>query len=171
MVVGPYLSHEEAAVARGRLAGAGMPDAQIVPTAGSEGAATSPETHPSSATTPRIVLLSPNGRASVLIEGDVDAPVVRRVSASADGTFVVEIGPVQGHVPPRMLVAAETSPLVGEVTLQELSRAGDGPVRQVTVTTRASAIGSVRISGRRIYLDFDTPAPTPVPLVSTSSDR
>jgi hypothetical protein len=101
----------------------------------------------------RVVLLPAGNRVSVLLELGNDVTRAVRLPGTDDRAFEVEIGPLQRPVVAENLSAAPTSPIVSEVSVRGDSNDG-ATVARVLVKGRRPMSGSVRVSGRRVYLDF-----------------
>jgi general secretion pathway protein A len=155
VIAGPYISRDEAVLARERLGRAGFGDSQIVTPSDSTSATTAATPLVGTeATGPRVVLLTPSStRSSVLVENAADAPSVRSLRAT-DEQFVFEFGPVPAHWVSMTFTASGIAGLVDQVILSDAPRADGITFGQVTVTTRLPATGAFRVDGRRVYFDF-----------------
>jgi hypothetical protein len=95
-----------------------------------------------------------NNRASVVVELETAGGQAKIVDIKDAGSFVVDIGPLPGPVDARVLRAAPSAPLVREVVVRGMSGSSHETVARVQVGLRSPAAGSLRVAGRRIYIDF-----------------
>jgi hypothetical protein len=96
-------------------------------------------------------LLTAGERASVVIEFDTTVSRATPIESVDARTFLVDIGPVPSAVVAESRQTGPSTPLIRQVHIQGLPEASS--VR-VHVMLREPAAGSVRVSERRVYLDF-----------------
>jgi hypothetical protein len=118
-----------------------------------------------------VYLLPVGNRASIVVELESAGGQATVVDVDDAAAFAVDIGPVAGSVAAQVLRAAASAPLVQEVVVRGMSHSTDKTIVRVQVALRSAAAGSVRVSGRRVYIDFAphgarpllTPPAPPIP--------
>jgi hypothetical protein len=116
------------------------------------------------------VLVTPSaGQMSLVVEMTEEA---RRVSTQQTSATVLmlEAGPIASPLKRQILKAPSGLSLLEEVAVDEGTTNENEHVLRVRVTMRRTAPSSVRVVGRRIYLDFMVPdAPMPVASVAAAT--
>src|SRR5262249_43849631 len=65
------------------------------------------------------------------------------------------IGPVRNKVVNQLLQAAQSSPLVSQVLVRGVPRGPEGTLIAIRVTGKSALSGSVRQTGRHLYIDLE----------------
>jgi hypothetical protein len=116
------------------------------------------------------VLVAPSaGQMSLVVEMTEEA---RRVSTQQTSATVLmlEAGPIASPLKRQILKAPSGLSLLEEVAVDEGTTNENEHVLRLRVTMRRTAPSSVRVVGRRIYLDFMVPdAPMPVASVAPAT--
>jgi hypothetical protein len=103
----------------------------------------------------RVFLLTAGERASVVVETGHEVERTA-VAEGTPGVFVVDLGAMRGPVRTQRFRAV-TPHLVREVTILGASTPGSPAAVRVRVDLAEAAAGSVRVAGKRVYLDFAPP--------------
>ena len=116
------------------------------------------------------VLVAPSaGQMSLVVEMTEEA---RRVSTQQTSATVLmlEAGPIASPLKRQILKAPSGLSLLEEVAVDEGTTNENEHVLRLRVTMRRTVPSSVRVVGRRIYLDFMVPdAPMPVASVAVTT--
>jgi hypothetical protein len=162
VLVGPYSSIDEAEATQRALARAGYPGARVHVDDRLRVAAAALSATRRPRQNPDIVLVAAPGRLSFVFELVEEPRHVsgQRVSAT---TFTVTAGPLRTPVEEQTWKAPGDVSLVKRVSL---ARPGaDAGTMQATVTLAENADASVRLQGRRVYVDVFRRTDDPLPLV------
>jgi cell division septation protein DedD len=150
VLVGPYISIEEAEAAQTQLSRLGNPGARLHV---DDRLRVTPAALSTTRRTPKypaVVLVAAPGRLSFVFEL-ADEP--RSVSGQRAGAtaFVVTAGPLVTAVEPQTWKAPGDVSLVSRLSLSQ--RAQDATTMQALLTLPETADASVRLHGRRVYVD------------------
>jgi type II secretory pathway predicted ATPase ExeA len=168
VVVGPYLTAEEAAATQRGLAAHGFSDSRTL--------VEQPRVAPQTASEDRrAVLLRSADRTSLVLQlaEEPKKVLTRQVDGS---TLEIDLGPLVSEQPAARLNASAAVPVVSRVDLQSVTSSGRDPLMRARIALRDSTPSDVRVVGRRVYVDFMPaftegrlkPAPTSVAAVEAS---
>ena len=145
VVVGPYVTEDEAATAQRGLVAHGFNGTRIL----TEG--TPPSGTPRPAADDRVLLLTTGVRTSVVLQlADEPKKVATRQVDSS--TLEIDAGPVVSPHDAQRLTAATASP-VAEVGLENVTSARASLLR-ARIALRGATRSDVRVVGRRVYVDL-----------------
>ncbi len=156
VMAGPYVSLDEAETEQRRLSHAGFGGARIfvddslrkVPV---DKAAAAPTGRPA------MVLVAAAHQLSLVFEFEREPRQVT-TKRSADGTVLVEMGPIEGGVEPQEWSAPAGVSLLRQVAVEEIVGAPESRLARATLSMPRSTMALARIEGRRVYVDL-APAP------------
>jgi hypothetical protein len=163
VVVGPYLTTEEATTAQRGLAAHGFSDSRTLVEQPHLVTASRPEDR-------RAVLLRSADRTTLVLQlaEEPKKVLTRQVDGS---TLEIDLGPVVSEHPAARLNASAGVPVVSRVDLQNVRSGGRDPLMRARIALRGESPSDVRVVGRRVYVDFaqapvvgrvlSDPAPTP----------
>jgi hypothetical protein len=146
VVVGPYVTADEAAQAQRGLLAHGFTKTRI----STDGASPSdPSRRPSG---DRALLLSASGRTSLVLQLAEEPKKVatRQVDGS---TIEIDAGPLVSPYDAQRLMAAAGMPAVAEVGLENVA-SGRAPLLRARIALQGAIRSDVRVVGRRVYVDF-----------------
>lgn len=157
VIVGPYVSIDEAEGAQRLLAARGLSygrllvDESVRRVRGAE----RPAYVEGSLQDTSLVLVAGAGRVSVVFE--MPAEPRRVVAHRSAGTIVdVDVGPVTSPVPSRIWNGPPGMDLVNQVSVEEFATAGERYMR-TRVALAEFSYSNVRVVGRRVYIDLWSP--------------
>ena len=167
VLVGPYLTTEEATAAQRGLAAHGFTDSRTLVEQPQFVTASRPEDR-------RAVLLRSADRTSLVLQlaEEPKKVLTRQVDAS---TLEIDLGPVVSAHPAARLNASAGVPIVSRVDLQNVMSEGRDPLMRARIAFRGDN-HDVRVVGRRVYVDFAPegrlkPAPTYTTVVGAGFSR
>ena len=146
VVVGPYLTAEEAAAAQRGLAAHGFTDSRTLIEHPHVVAESRPEDR-------RAVLLRSADRVSLVLQL-AEEPKKVLTRQLEDSTLEIELGPVVSEQPAARLNASADMPVVSRVDLQSVTSGGRDPFMRARIGLRDNNRSDVRVVGRRVYVDF-----------------
>jgi hypothetical protein len=146
VVVGPYLTTEEASAAQHGLAQHGFTDSSTLV----ERAPFETESRPEDR---RAVLLRSGDRTSLVLQlaEEPKKVLTRQVD---DSTLEIDLGPVVSEHPAARLNALAGVPVISRVDLQNVMAEGRDPLMRARIALRGETHNDVRVVGRRVYVDF-----------------
>ena len=153
VIVGPYLSVEEAKAAERQLAGLNVSDSQILPTDAASNATAVEGTDARSA---RVLMLNVTNRTSLVLELS-EAPARTSRESVDERTVVLDIGPVATAVIAQELDAGPDAPCVAHASIQDVARPDAGRFIRLRVGLRGACRSRVRAAARRVYIDLAPP--------------
>jgi hypothetical protein len=109
------------------------------------------------ATNPALVLVGVGDRMSLAIELNNEARQVN-TNRAADGTLMVEIGPVESDLDVQEWSAPAGIDLVRQMKVEEVAVTPETSYLRATLTMPASTVANARVEGRRVYIDMSRPA-------------
>jgi hypothetical protein len=115
----------------------------------------------------RVSLLSAGPRDSIVVEFPDPVAVATEVKDGDPGMFVVDFGPMAAPVVPGRFQAGPDVRLVREVIVSNVSLSTGGTALRVEVKLRAPAPESVRLAGKRAYIDFTAQDVTRAPIIAS----
>jgi hypothetical protein len=128
-----------------------------------------PEVYAAEPSVMRVLVTPSAGQMSLVVEMTEEA---RRVSTQQTSATVLmlEAGPIASPLKRQLLKAPSGLSLLEEVAVDEGTTNENEHVLRLRVTMRRTVPSSVRVVGRRIYLDFMVPdAPMPVASVAAAT--
>jgi hypothetical protein len=128
-----------------------------------------PEVYAAEPSVMRVLVAPSAGQMSLVVEMTDEA---RRVSTQQTSATVLmlEAGPIASPLKRQILKAPSGLSLLDEVAVDEGTTNENEHVLRLRVTMRRTVPSSVRVVGRRIYLDFMVPdAPMPVASAATAT--
>jgi hypothetical protein len=146
VVVGPYVTADEAAQAQRGLLAHGFTNTRI----STDDASPSNPSRPPSGD--RALLLSAGGRTSLVLQFAEEPKKVatRQVDGS---TIEIDAGPLVSPHDAQRLMAAAGMPAVVEVGLENVA-SGRAPLLRARIALQGAIRSDVRVVGRRVYVDF-----------------
>ena len=146
VVVGPYLTTEEADAAQRGLAAHGFTDSRTIVEQPQVVAQPAAEDR-------RAVLLRSADRTSLVLQlaEEPQKVLTRQVDGS---TLEIDLGPLVSEQPAARLNALADMPVVSRVDLQSVTAAGRDPLMRARIALRDGNRSDVRVVGRRVYVDF-----------------
>lgn len=148
IVVGPYVSVDEAQADERKITGVGLTNDPIV----SAAIRTKRVSSSADGAIARMMALIVADRASLVLElRDAGVEVIPQ-SADA-GTLVLDVGPVTGAITAEAREATATTPCIARVSIQDADRSNQRFVR-LRIALRSGCSSRRRIAGRRVYIDF-----------------
>jgi hypothetical protein len=110
----------------------------------------------------RIVAIGAHDRVSLVLEmtGQVGHAFLSRVDPT---TVVVDAGPIAAPVTAQELTADPALPCIAAASVQGSRDSAGQSIARVRVTLRDSCAGTVRVAGRRVYVDATRKEPNPLP--------
>jgi type II secretory pathway predicted ATPase ExeA len=146
VLVGPYLTTEEASAAQRGLAAHGFTDSRTLVEQPLFVADSRPEDR-------RAVLLRSADRTSLVLQlaEEPKKVLTRQVDGS---TLEIDLGPVVSEHPAARLNASAGVPVVSRVDLQNVMAEGRDPLMRARIALRDDSPSDVRVVGRRVYVDF-----------------
>jgi hypothetical protein len=167
VIVGPYVSLDEAESQQRSLARSGLPGARVfvddslrnVPTNGRVAI---------TAASPALVLVRAADRVALALELKNEP---RQVTARRrdDGTLMVEIGPIDTAIDPQDWSAPDAVDLVQHVSVEEVALTPDTRHARATLTLPPSTEANTRVEGRRVYIDLAREKPPVVPPAASAA--
>ena len=156
VMAGPYVSLDEAETEQRRLSHAGFGGARIFV---DDSLRKVPVDKAAAATTgrPAMVLVAAAHQLSLVFEFEREPRQVT-TKRSADGTVLVEMGPIDGGVDPQEWSAPAGVSLLRQVTVEEIVGAPESRLARATLSMPRSTMALAQIEGRRVYVDL-APAP------------
>jgi hypothetical protein len=168
VMVGPYVSLDEVEAEQRQLAAAGNAGTRVF-VDDSLRKATANTLVAVAPGNPAMVLVSAGKHLSLALEFQHEPRQVA-TKRGADGTVVVEMGPIETGVEPQEWSAPAGVDLIRQVKLEEIAVARDARQARATLSMPRSTMASARVEGRRVYIDL-VPAPPPPPSVSAPASR
>jgi hypothetical protein len=160
VMVGPYVSLDEVEAEQRQLARAGTAGTRVfVDDNLRKATANAPVT--AAPGNPAMVLVSAGKHLSLALEFQHEPRQVA-TKRGADGTVIVEMGPIETDVEPQEWSAPAGVDLIRQVKLEEIAVARDARQARATLSLPRSTMASARVEGRRVYIDL-MPAPPPPP--------
>jgi hypothetical protein len=153
VMVGPYVSIDEAETEQRRLVRAGYGTARVFVDDSLRNAPKSGRAPPHTQATPAVVLVGAGEQASLAVEFK-NPPRQVRANRIADDTLVVEIGPIDYDVDLQEWSAPAGFGLMQRVAIEEVRVSADARHVRATLTMPASTLSHTRIEGRRVYIDL-----------------
>jgi hypothetical protein len=158
VMAGPYVSLDEAETEQRRLSLAGFGGSRVF--VDDSLRKTSRDTAAVVAGSPALVLVAAAHQLSLVFEFEREPQQVT-TKRSADGTVLVEMGPVDGAVEPQEWSAPAGVDLLRQVKVEEIVGAPESRLARATLTMPRSTMAQARVEGRRVYVDL-APAPRTV---------
>ena len=109
------------------------------------------------ATNPALVLVGVGDRMSLAIELENEARQVN-TNRAADGTLMLEIGPIDSDLDAQEWSAPAGVDLVRQMKVEEVAVTPEASYLRATLTMPASTVANARVEGRRVYIDMSRPA-------------
>lgn len=168
IIVGPYLSQSEAEEAQRGLAAHGFATTLLVATDGSSrsiaplAGADAPSATASDVAGADVVLLASGGRTSVVL-AMTDEPRQAMVRRTGDTVIEVDVGPVTVPLRARRLTAPIGVGLLEGVSTENVGASDRGRYVRARVSVPPLTQGTVRVAGRRVYIDLTPPWPGGAP--------
>ena len=159
VMVGPYASLDEAEAEQQRLGRTGVAGTRIFVDDSLRKSAVTPPV--AVAGNPAMVLVGAGAHHSVVLEFPREPQQVS-TKRGADGTVVVEMGPIDSDVETQAWSAPSGVTLLREIKIEEIVGAPNARHARATLTLPRSTMAHTRLSGRRVYIDL-MPAPPPPP--------
>jgi hypothetical protein len=171
VMVGPYVSLDEAEAEQRRLVRGGYGTARVFVDDSLRNVPKNGRVAYHEAT-PAVVLVGAGEQTSLALELK-NAPRQVRANRIADDTLVVEIGPIDYDVDAQAWSAPAGVDLMQRVAIEEVRLSADARHVRATLTIPASTLSHTRIEGRRVYIDLmrarETDAPVSRRRVASSS--
>jgi general secretion pathway protein A len=148
VVVGPYLTTEEATAAQRGLTAHGFSDTRtLIEPPQSQGVGQP------GAEDRRAMLLASADRMSLVLQlaEEPKKVVTRQVDGS---TLEIDLGPIVSEQRAARLTASAGVPVVASVDLQSITSDQRDPLMRARVVLRGANPSDVRVVGRRVYVDF-----------------
>jgi hypothetical protein len=109
-------------------------------------------------TNPALVLVGVGDRMSLAIELENEARQVN-TNRAADGTLMLEIGPIESDLDAQEWSAPAGVDLVRQMKVEEIAVTPEASYLRATLTMPASTVANARVEGRRVYIDMSRPSP------------
>jgi hypothetical protein len=160
VMVGPFVTLDEAEQEQGRLARNGFSGTRVFV---DDSLRRAPKNGvvADAATNPALVLVGVGDRMSLAIELKNEARQVN-TNRAADGTLMVEIGPIESDLDAQEWSAPAGVDLVRRMKVEEVAVTPEASYLRATLTMPASTVANARVEGRRVYIDMSRPTPAPV---------
>ena len=153
VMVGPFVSLDEAEAEQQRFGGRVFVDDSL--------RKASPNPPVAAHGNPAMVLVGAATQHALVLEFTQEP---RQVSTKrgADGTVVVEMGPIDSDVETQEWSAPAGVSLLRQVKVEEIAGSAEARHARATLTMPRSTMARARVDGRRVYIDL-LPAPPPPP--------
>ena len=159
VMVGPYVSLDEVESEQRRLARAGMTGTRVFVDDSLRKAPHNAPATPGPAN-PAVLLVGAGQQVSLVLEFE-NEPGQVTTKRSADGTVVVEMGPIASAIGTQEWSAPGGVSLLRQMKVEEIVAAPDARHARATLMMPRSTMARARVEGRRVYVDL-TAAPRPV---------
>jgi cell division protein FtsN len=151
VMVGPFVSLDEAEGEQRRLAGAGVSGTRIFVDDSLRKASNAPAAI--AAGNPAMVLVGAGKQVSLALEFEHEPKQVT-TKRGADGTVVVEMGPMASAIETQEWSAPAGVSLLRQVKVEEIVGAPEARHARATLLMPRSTMAHARVEGRRVYIDF-----------------
>jgi hypothetical protein len=154
VMVGPFVSLDEAEAEQQRFGGSRVFVDDSLRKA-------SPNPPVAAHGNPAMVLVGAGAQHALVLEFTQEPHQVS-TKRGADGTVVVEMGPIDSDVETQAWSAPAGVSLLRQVKVEEIAGSAEARHARATLTMPRSTMARARVDGRRVYIDL-LPAPPPPP--------